>query len=95
MKARILNHPMTPATRPSALHQRAAETQLFNTVTSDLHLLFDKHFTEQVGRVDEVAERIQILGGIAVAMSGSDPDLRYHASDGSGRRAERLLKVLQ
>lgn len=33
-----------------------------------LHLLFDKHFGEQVALVDELAERIQILGGISVAM---------------------------
>ena len=34
-----------------------------------LHLLFDKHFTEQVELVDEIAERIQTLGGIALAMA--------------------------
>lgn len=34
-----------------------------------LHLLFDKHFGEQVELVDELAERIQTLGGVAIAMS--------------------------
>jgi starvation-inducible DNA-binding protein len=34
-----------------------------------LHLLFDKHFGEQVELVDELAERIQALGGIAYAMA--------------------------
>ncbi|MBY0415543.1 MAG: DNA starvation/stationary phase protection protein [Bdellovibrionales bacterium] len=34
-----------------------------------LHLLFDKHYTEQAELVDMVAERIQILGGISVAMA--------------------------
>src|SRR4029079_12588978 len=34
-----------------------------------LHLLFDKHFGEQVELVDEIAERIQSLGGISVAMA--------------------------
>ncbi len=33
-----------------------------------LHLLFDKHHGEQDGLVDEVAERIQSLGGISIAM---------------------------
>jgi len=33
-----------------------------------LHLLFDKHFEEQMTLVDAVAERIQALGGIALAM---------------------------
>src|SRR6266481_6282724 len=34
-----------------------------------LHLLFDKHFGEQVEIVDEIAERIQLLGGLALAMA--------------------------
>jgi starvation-inducible DNA-binding protein len=34
-----------------------------------LHLLFDKHYEEQSGLVDELAERIQALGGIAYAMA--------------------------
>ena len=34
-----------------------------------LHLLFDKHFEEQVELVDTVAERIQLLGGISLAMA--------------------------
>jgi starvation-inducible DNA-binding protein len=34
-----------------------------------LHLLLDKHYAEQVELVDEVAERIQTLGGVAIAMA--------------------------
>ena len=34
-----------------------------------LHLLFDKHYEEQSVLVDAIAERIQILGGVAVAMA--------------------------
>ncbi len=34
-----------------------------------LHLLFDKHFNEQAELVDEIAERIQILGGVSYAMA--------------------------
>lgn len=34
-----------------------------------LHLLYDKHYEEQSALVDEIAERIQILGGVAVAMA--------------------------
>jgi starvation-inducible DNA-binding protein len=34
-----------------------------------LHLLFDKHFDEQVEIVDLIAERIQLLGGVSVAMA--------------------------
>ena len=34
-----------------------------------LHLLFDKHYEEQVELVDTIAERIQVLGGISIAMA--------------------------
>ena len=34
-----------------------------------LHLLFDKHYEEQAEIVDTIAERIQLLGGIAIAMA--------------------------
>jgi starvation-inducible DNA-binding protein len=34
-----------------------------------LHLLFDKHYQEQSELVDTIAERIQLLGGIAIAMA--------------------------
>ena len=34
-----------------------------------LHLLFDKHYDEQVELVDAIAERIQLLGGVSIAMA--------------------------
>jgi starvation-inducible DNA-binding protein len=34
-----------------------------------LHLLFDKHYGEQAELVDGLAERIQTLGGVAIAMA--------------------------
>ena len=34
-----------------------------------LHLLFDKHYGEQNALVDTIAERIQVLGGVSVAMA--------------------------
>src|SRR5437667_658487 len=34
-----------------------------------LHLLFDKHYDEQNELVDALAERIQLLGGVSVAMA--------------------------
>ena len=34
-----------------------------------LHLLFDKHYGEQAELVDAIAERIQLLGGISIAMA--------------------------
>src|SRR5215831_18469484 len=32
-----------------------------------LHLLYDKHYDEQVELVDSIAERIQLLGGVSLA----------------------------
>src|ERR1700749_1363372 len=34
-----------------------------------LHLLFDKHAGEQSELVDDIAERVQILGGVSIAMA--------------------------
>ncbi len=34
-----------------------------------LHLLYDKHFKEQSELVDTIAERIQLLGGVSIAMA--------------------------
>jgi len=34
-----------------------------------LHLLYDKHYDEQVELVDSIAERIQLLGGISIAIA--------------------------
>jgi len=34
-----------------------------------LHLLFDKHFGEQSELVDSIAERVQLLGGVSIAMA--------------------------
>jgi starvation-inducible DNA-binding protein len=34
-----------------------------------LHLLFDKHFEEQQELIDTIAERIQLLGGLSIAMA--------------------------
>jgi len=34
-----------------------------------LHLLYDKHYDEQVELVDALAERIQLLGGVSLAMA--------------------------
>jgi len=36
---------------------------------SKLHLLFDKHYEQQIELVDAIAERIQLLGGVSAAMA--------------------------
>src|SRR5262245_36188447 len=34
-----------------------------------LHLLFDKHYEQQNELVDTIAERVQMLGGVSIAMA--------------------------
>ena len=43
--------------------------QVSGPTFNQLHLLFDKHFQEQSALVDLLAERIQTLGGVCVAMA--------------------------
>jgi starvation-inducible DNA-binding protein len=63
-----------------------------------LHLLFDKHADEQTELVDEVAERIQLLGGIAIAMAGDVAELTRIERPPRGReevpvQIDRLLEA--
>lgn len=43
--------------------------QVVGPTFNQLHLMFDTHFLAQVELVDAIAERIQILGGISLAMA--------------------------
>src|SRR6476659_2876706 len=50
-----------------------------------LHLLFDKHAEEQTELIDEIAERIQILGGISVAMAADVAEMTKIERPPTGR----------
>ena len=43
--------------------------QLAGPTFYQLHLLFDKHYEQQNQSVDAIAERIQLLGGVSIAMA--------------------------
>src|ERR1700687_2510047 len=65
-----------------------------------LHLLFDKHFGEQSEIVDTIAERIQLLGGISVAMAADVVELTRIPRPPKGReevpvQLSRLLDAHQ
>jgi len=65
-----------------------------------LHLLFDKHFGEQVDVVDEIAERIQLLGGVSLAMAADVAETTRIARPPRGReevpvQISRLLDAHQ
>jgi starvation-inducible DNA-binding protein len=65
-----------------------------------LHMLFDKHFGEQVELVDGIAERIQLLGGVSIAMAADVAETTRIARPPRGREGvpmqlSRLLKAHQ
>jgi starvation-inducible DNA-binding protein len=65
-----------------------------------LHLLFDKHFDEQVELVDAIAERVQLLGGISLAMAHDIAETTQIARPPRGReevpvQLSRLLDAHQ
>jgi starvation-inducible DNA-binding protein len=62
----------------------------------ELHLLFDKHYTEQLEIMDTLAERVQTLGGVALALAHDVVEESRIARAPRGREAvrhqlERLL----
>ena len=57
----ILSDTMVLAALYKKAHWNAAGPTFYQ-----LHLLFDKHYEEQVELVDALAERVQMLGGISV-----------------------------
>lgn len=65
-----------------------------------LHLLFDKHFGEQSELVDTIAERIQLLGGLSIAMAHDVAETTQIARPPKGReevpvQLSRLLDAHQ
>jgi len=65
-----------------------------------LHLLFDKHYEEQNELVDTIAERIQLLGGISIAMAPDVAELTRIPRPPKGReevpvQLSRLLDAHQ
>jgi starvation-inducible DNA-binding protein len=63
-----------------------------------LHLLFDKHFDEQVEIVDTIAERIQLLGGVSIAMGKDAGEMSTITAPPRGReevpvQISRLLEA--
>jgi len=59
-----------------------------------LHLLFDKHYDEQSELVDTIAERIQLLGGVSVAMASDVAETTLIPPPPKGRAAPRKLATM-
>ncbi|HEX5824486.1 MAG TPA: DNA starvation/stationary phase protection protein [Candidatus Limnocylindrales bacterium] len=62
---RLLNEILADTTILYALYKKA-HWNVAGPTFYQLHLLFDKHAAEQLELVDEIAERVQMLGGISV-----------------------------
>ncbi len=62
-----------------------------------LHLLFDKHYTEQAEIVDALAERVQTLGGVAIAMAPDVAETTRITRPPRGREdvAVQMFRLLQ
>lgn len=74
--------------------------QVSGVTFHELHLLFDKHYEEQVALVDALAERIQILGGVSVALPQDVAEMTRVARPPKGReevpvQISRLLEALE
>ena len=55
-----------------------------------LHLLFDKHYDEQTELIDAIAERVQILGGISIAMAADVAEMTTLERPSRDREAPSL-----
>ncbi|RYE90362.1 MAG: DNA starvation/stationary phase protection protein [Oxalobacteraceae bacterium] len=62
---RLLAHTMAMRDAYKKAHWQTAGATFY-----ELHLLFDKHYEEQAELMDSIAERIQTLGGVTVALPG-------------------------
>ncbi|HEY4374278.1 MAG TPA: DNA starvation/stationary phase protection protein [Burkholderiales bacterium] len=72
--------------------------QVSGPTFNQLHLLYDKHFEEQVALVDFIAERIQVLGGLSIAMGADVAETTIIPRPPKGREAapmqiSRLLEA--
>jgi starvation-inducible DNA-binding protein len=72
--------------------------QVSGATFHQLHRLYDKHYQEQSGLIDAVAERVQILGGVSIAMAADVAELTVIPRPPRGReqvpvQLSRLLEA--
>ena len=61
--------------------------QLAGPTFHELHVLFDKHYEQQNELVDAIAERIQLLGGVSLAMAHDVAETTLITRPPKGREA--------
>jgi starvation-inducible DNA-binding protein len=88
---RLLAHCMAMRDLYKKAHWQTAGANFY-----ELHLLFDKHYTEQLGLIDALAERVQTLGGVALALAHDVVEESRIARAPRGREepADQLKRLL-
>jgi starvation-inducible DNA-binding protein len=81
---RMLAHTMAMRDAYKKAHWQTAGATFY-----ELHLLFDKHYEEQAELMDSIAERIQTLGGVTVALPGDVASESEIARGPRGRETAR------
>jgi starvation-inducible DNA-binding protein len=81
---RMLAHTMAMRDAYKKAHWQTAGATFY-----ELHLLFDKHYEEQAELMDSIAERIQTLGGVTVALPGDVASESEIARGPRGRESAR------
>jgi starvation-inducible DNA-binding protein len=94
-----LNHLLADIMTLRDLYKKS-HWQVAGATFYQLHLLFDKHYGEQVELVDAIAERVQLLGGVSIAMAADVADTTRIARPPRGReevpvQLSRLLDAHQ
>lgn len=71
--------------------------QVAGSTFFQLHLLYDKHYKEQAALVDLIAERIQLLGGVSIAMAADVAETTMIPRPPRGREAvpAQLSRLLE
>jgi len=75
---------------------KKAHWQTSGATFYSLHLLFDKHYGEQLELMDALAERVQTLGGVALALAHDvvEETRIARAPRGRERAADQLRRLL-
>jgi starvation-inducible DNA-binding protein len=94
-----LNHLLADTITLRDLYKKS-HWQVSGATFYQLHLLFDKHYEEQNELVDTIAERIQLLGGISIAMAADVAEMTRIPRPPKGReevpvQLSRLLDAHQ
>ena len=71
--------------RPDRNMYKKHHWQVVGPTFNQLHLMYDQHFLAQVELVDIIAERIQLLGGVAIAMAADVAETTRIARPPRGR----------